>query len=181
MRSVYDFTGESYRYYAKEKRNKNSLESKMAALCLNRWQGRRSLENAIAFMPYFVGLEAKKEGNSKITDEIIAERLAKAKKMVEPAYEAPSPYPYDNAGLKFELFRPNDDYTNSYDGCTWKAVIDHRITEDEQNEYDEELRIHFRDPYCDGRDCTGAPFTTWLRFFKCEDRTVVFHRICYDV
>ncbi len=180
MRSVYDFTGSSYRKYAVTKRQRG-MESKMAALSLSGYQNIR-LENALTFLPYFVALQEKMEGNPKATDEMIAERLNKAKKQLRPVPVINHHvYPYENAGLDFKMYRPYDPDDNGYDCVTYKAVIDHRITDQEKRELEDELWIHFYDPYCDGRDCTGAPFTSWIRFFCCTDRTIVIHRISYDV
>ena len=181
MRSVYDYPTSNYKAYILTKRDKtNPYESKMAAISLQDYH-RRGLENALTFMPYFVALEAKKEGNPKITDEIIAERLAKAKTLIKSVYQKASDYWYDDAGLDFKIYRGYDENFNSYDCRTFKAVIDHKITKEEEQELEDELWVHFRDPYCDGRDCTGAPFTSWIKFLRCSDRTIVLHRIDFDV
>ena len=139
-----------------------------------------SLTNdAMAFGPYFFALTCKKNGIKEFTDEVIGETLAKCKKAAEKNGRwRCSTRP---TGVEWELFRPHDERYNSYDGITKRMVVPYRMTEEEEKEFEEEHWIHFHDPYCDGRDCTGAPFTSWMKFMRCSDRTIVLHCISYDL
>ena len=83
--------------------------------------------------------------------------------------------------IKWTPFRPYDEEWNAYDFRTEKCILPVRLTDDEINAFREHYWITFHDPYCDGRDCTGAPFTGYMRFYRCADRTVVIHRIDYDL
>ena len=83
--------------------------------------------------------------------------------------------------IEWTLFRPYSEEWCNYDSVTKKCTLPYRLTDDEKREFEESYWIHFHDPYCDGRDCTGAPFTSWMRFFRCSDRTIVLHRINFDV
>ncbi|MBQ7430236.1 hypothetical protein [Butyrivibrio sp.] len=181
MRSVYDFTGTSYRAYAQAKRDKDPLVSKMAALTLTGYGPYQRLENALTFMPYFVALEGARDGNKKCTKELIAERLEKAKKNIRKSEDHKFIYPYEDGGLKWEMYRPYDENYCSYDNITYKAIVDHKLTQEEEKELREALYVEFHDPYCDGRDCTGAPFTGYLQFLRCSDRTIVLHHVNFDV
>lgn len=78
-------------------------------------------------------------------------------------------------------FRSHDESYNSYDHYTKRTVINHHMTDKEENEFREKFWIHFQDPYCDGRDCTGAPFTSYMKFLRCKDRTVILHRVNLDL
>lgn len=179
MRSVYSYTGTSYRTYARTKRDADPVKAGMAAYALKEYDCVDRVEGAYTFLPYWLSRELYSEG--KITAEAVQEALAKAKKAYRPDRKVRDPYPYENAGLKFDFFRPYDDRFNDYDCRTYKAVLDHKVTEEEEKELREHLTVEFCDPYCDGRDCTGAPFTRWLEFYKCEDRTIVLHKIVFDV
>lgn len=181
MRSVYDFTGTSYRQYAKAKRDKDPLVSKMAALSLTGYRPQTRLENALTFMPYFVALEGAREGNEKCTKELIAKRLEIAKKSIRKPDNHEFVYPYNDGGLKWEIYRPYDESFCSYDCVTYKAVVDHKLTKEEEDELREEIYVHFYDPYCDGRDCTGAPFTGYIQVLRCSDRTIILHEVNFDV
>lgn len=57
------------------------------------------------------------------------------------------------------------------------------MTEEEQEEYVAENWEHFYDPYGDGRDCTGAWFTTSLRCIPVPEanKTIVIHRKHCDI
>ena len=179
MRSVYDFTGSSYKQYIEAKRGDDVLDSKTATIYLKGYYGNR-IENALTFMPYFVTVEAKKEGNPKMTDTLVAERLAKAKANYKPAKQPEFVYPYENMGLSFKPFRLHDENFNHYDCRSYIAIIGHCVTDAEKDELEKALTVHFCDPYCDGRDCTGAPFTAWIKFLRCKDRTIVIHKVNYD-
>lgn len=78
-------------------------------------------------------------------------------------------------------FRPYDDNYNDYDCKTEIVTVMHRMTVREKRDFEREFWINFHDPYCDGRDCTNAPFTSYMKFLRCKDRTIIIHRICYDV
>ncbi len=81
----------------------------------------------------------------------------------------------------WKAFRPYDENYNSYDYKTEIVTIMHRMSVREKRDFENQFRIYFRDPYCDGRDCTGAPFTGWMKFLRCKDRTVIIHHVNYDV
>lgn len=179
MRSVYDFTGKSYREYARQKRSGDPVHAGMAAYALKEYDQADRIEAAYYFLPYWLTRELYKNG--EVSAEKVDLALKKAKESYRPRKFVKDPYPYDNAGLKFNYYRPYDEDFNSYDRVTFKAVIDHKITDEEEKDLREELTVEFHDPYCDGRDCTGAPFTGWLKFYRCSDRTIVLHTIEFDV
>ena len=62
-----------------------------------------------------------------------------------------------------------------------KTVLPWKLSDEEERDFREQFWIEFHDPYCDGRDCTGAPFTGYMSFMRCTDRTVILHCIEYDV
>lgn len=97
-------------------------------------------------------------------------------------HEDYDPYDYyKGKPIIWKAFRPYDEQYNSYDCRTEITTIMHRMDEEDEREFREYFWIHFVDPYCDGRDCTGAPFTGWIKFLRCKDRTVIIHHINYDV
>ena len=87
---------------------------------------------------------------------------------------------YENEPIVWKPFRVADEQYNSFDCATEITTIMHRFTEDDEREFREYFWIHFHDPYGDGRDCTGAPFTQYMQFLRCKDRTVIIHHIGYD-
>ena len=87
---------------------------------------------------------------------------------------------YEGKPIIWKAFRPMDEDYNSFDCRTEICTIMHRFTEEDEREFREYFWIHFHDPYGDGRDCTGAPFTGWMKFLRCKDRTVIIHHVNYD-
>ena len=88
---------------------------------------------------------------------------------------------YEGNPIIWKPFRPNDEAYNSYDCRTEITTIMHRMSAEDEKEFREAFWIHYVDPYCDGRDCTGAPFTGWMKFLRCKDRTIIIHKIEYDL
>ena len=80
----------------------------------------------------------------------------------------------------WRAFRPYDEDYNFYDCRTEIVTIMHRMSVREMRDFENQFRIYFRDPYGDGRDCTGAPFTGWMKFLRCKDRTIIIHKVNYD-
>ena len=109
----------------------------------------------------------------------------KTKVLKEPrTYYADGYEPFDRwkgEPVKWEYFRPYDENYNSYDCRTEIVTIMHRMTVREKRDFEREFWVHFRDPYGDARDCTGAPFTGWMKFLRCKDRTVIIHHVNYDL
>ena len=87
---------------------------------------------------------------------------------------------YEGKPIIWKAFRPMDENYNSFDCRTEITTIMHRFTEEDEREFRECFWIHFHDPYGDGRDCTGAPLTGWMKFLRCKDRTIIIHHINYD-
>lgn len=87
---------------------------------------------------------------------------------------------YEGKPIIWKAFRPMDEAYNSYDCRTEITTVMHRMDEADEREFREYFWIHFHDPYGDGRDCTGAPFTGWMKFLRCKDRTIIIHKINYD-
>lgn len=186
MRSIYAFKGNIYRDYIKRKRSHDRIASATAALTLHDYYNGGPALTAEIFFSYWAKLEMKQKG-LKVRDIDIITALENAKAGLKNRHHyihhnnTKNSYPFDNAGLDFRLYRPDKEEWCSYDMTTWKAIVDRRLTKKEQKELEDKLWIKFHDPYCDGRDCTGAPFTSWIRFFTCDDRTIILHRIDYDV
>lgn len=115
--------------------------------------------------------------------------LVKAKASSKSIYEKakkynfflPEPEKFCGETVVWEPFRPYDEDYNSYDVRTERTIIRHKMTKEEAHNFEDQFWIHFVDPYCDGRDCTGAPFTAWFQFLRCEDRTIILHRINFDL
>ena len=117
-------------------------------------------------------------------DPVMAKKF-KAKVLKEPRVYYHEDYDnndyFDNQPIIWKPFRWADENYNSYDCRTEITTIMHRFTEEDEREFREYFWITYHDPYCDGRDCTGAPFTGWMKFLRCKDRTVIIHHINYDV
>ncbi len=141
---------------------------------------------ALTFMPYFSAIINKENGNKDITDEVIEKILSRAKNCAkemaeEEIWMRSNCETFNGIEVKWEDFRPYDEDYNSFDRNSQKVVMPWRFTPEEENEFRERFSIEFHDPYCDGRDCTGAPFTGWMKFLKCKDRTIILHNILYDL
>jgi hypothetical protein len=134
---------------------------------------------------YFLGLMEKKRGNERFTDDAINSILQKAKathrKNEHYLYEEDAGELFRKYPVKWQNYRAYDESYNCYDCQTLKTVLPWKLTKEEEVEFREQFSVEYYDPYCDGRDCTGAPFTSWMRFLRCSDRTVILHRINYDV
>ncbi|AOZ97925.1 hypothetical protein [Butyrivibrio hungatei] len=147
--------------------------------------GRKMIdEPAREFLPYWAALELKKEGrlNSKKT---VIEILDECKKRynAEVAYREEwksEPDTYKGYELKWEHFMPYDDDYNAFDHETLRCVLPFRATEEDKKALRELIYIPFRDPYCDGRDCTGARFTGSLRIYTTQEKTFIYHIIEVD-
>lgn len=87
---------------------------------------------------------------------------------------------YEGKPIIWKAFRPYDEDYNNYDCLTEITTIMHRFTAEDERKFREYFWIHFHDPYRDGRDCTGAPFTGWMKFLRCKDRTIIIHKVNYD-
>ena len=115
----------------------------------------------------------------------IAAKKFKIKVLKEPrvyCHESYDPYDYfDNQPIIWKPFRIADEDYNSYDCRTEITTIMSRLSEEDEREFREYFWVHYRDPYGDGRDCTGAPFTGWMKFLRCKDRTIIIHKVNYDV
>lgn len=79
------------------------------------------------------------------------------------------------------VFRQDDINYNDYDACTDICMIPWKMDKKEQSAFEKQYWINFCDPYNDGRDCTGAMFSSYMKFLRCHDRTYVIHRMLYDV
>lgn len=181
MRSIYDYPGKMYREYARDKRSDSYITRGTAALKLRDYH-HNPIIGAECFLPYWIKLEMKQAGY-EITTEELQSSLRKAKQTYAsyPTRKTDFSYPYNDAGLSWSLYRPHDQQFNDFDCVTFKAIIDHKLTQEEEKELREILYVEFHDPYCDGRDCTGAPFTGYLQFLRCSDRTIVLHHVNFDV
>ena len=117
-------------------------------------------------------------------DPVMAKKFT-AKVLKEPRvyyHEDYDPYDYyEGKPIIWKAFRPYDENYNSYDCRTEITTIMHRMDDEDEREFKEYFWVHFHDPYCDGRDCTGAPFTGWMKFLRCKDRTVIIHHVNYDL
>ncbi len=135
------------------------------------------------FRPYLTALVLKKNNPGFFPEEKIQLMLEDAKKQAKRLQE--ESYQQDDLfcgkSVIWESFRPCDEDYNSYDDITNKCVLPWKLSKDEEREFRDAFWVEFHDPYCDGRDCTGAPFTSWMRFLRCTDRTIVLHKISYDV
>ena len=78
-------------------------------------------------------------------------------------------------------FRTMDLDYNSYDHYTKLVILPWKLSKADEEQFREENVIHFVDPYCDGRDCTGAPFTGYMKFLRCSDRTWIIHHVDLDL
>lgn len=71
-------------------------------------------------------------------------------------------------------------YTD-YDRAYAKLVIPYEMTDDEIKEFTCEEWMHWYNPYDDGRDCTGVWFTSGIRCFRCDGKTIIYHFKSCDV
>ena len=83
--------------------------------------------------------------------------------------------------VNWYIFRQDDSKYNDYDGCTDICMIPWKMNKKEQSVFEKQHWVKFYDPYNDGRDCTGAMFSSSMKFLRCHDRTYVIHHMSYDV
>ena len=148
----------------------------------------RQTSGASAFFPYWAALELIKEGEKDVLKKDISEILETCKKNrandieyyknFEPCYDRYHGYP-----IKWEYFRPYDERFNEpgYGTETEICTLPFRATKAEKEELKESLWIHFRNPYCDGRDCTGARFTNSISIYTTAEKTVILRENGYDI
>ncbi len=140
---------------------------------------------ASAFFPYWAALELIKEGNEDALKKSLSEILEKCKqnrasdieyyKNFQRSYDT-----YKGYTLKWETFMPREECYNSFDVTTEKCVLPFKATEEDKKALYELIYTPFRDPYCDGRDCTGAWFTRWLNIYTAGDKTFIYHKMDCD-
>lgn len=165
-----------------------------AALKLNEGYrgGKNMMDNqtsgASAFFPYWAALELIKEGKKDELKKDISEILEKCKKNrandieyyknFEPYYDKYYGYP-----LKWDYFRPYDERFNDpgYGNETLICTLPFKATEEDKKQLRELIWVNFHDPYCDGRDCTGAKWTTSLRIYTTAEKTVILHELATDI
>lgn len=90
---------------------------------------------------------------------------------------------FEGEKLTWQIYNPGKKYFeeyNSFDRTTWITKLNHKLSKEEEKRFREKYYIPFIDPYCDGRDCTAAEFTGWMKFLRCADRTYVMHCIEID-
>ena len=130
--------------------------------------GKNMLDNpaAWAFGPYWIALELNKEGKNGQIKEPVAEILDSCKKNYDKAVKRkqmfePTPDTYKGYSLKWECFRPFDERFNDpgYGQETQICTLPFRATKSDKEALKEMIYTPFVDPYCDGRDCTGAMYT----------------------
>lgn len=162
-------------YATKRNQYKNGLISH-AELVLSRnsllEEGSMTTEQ-YTYSPYFMALALKKDNANEI--------LQKIKSSKKPVRYKSTPDRFRNHDVIWNYYRPYDENYNSYDQKTMKTVLPWKLSDEEEKDFREQFWIEFHDPYCDGRDCTGAPFTGYIKFMRCTDRTVILHCIDYDV
>ena len=164
---------------AREKYGKSSKEAKTRRWILkeiDEWN--KPLEPLQFLSKVKVGKEERREILMIAKERSAAIYEEKKRYRLLPEQNIPQ---FRGFSVNWELYRPYDENYNDYDCRTERAIIWHKMTAEEEYSFHAQFEIEFYDPYCDGRDCTGAPFTSWMKFLRCTDRTIVLHRINYDV
>ncbi len=151
----------------------------------------RKISDKPSFMmfPYWAALEMAKEGDplKKSIADILnhcKEKMAAETQRLAQFTSKPEMFRRDDGSeypLEWEYYRPYDEDYNSYDQFTQRCILPFKVTEEEKAELREGLWVHFRDPYCDGRDCTGAPFTSWIQIYTTAEKTFIYHKISLDL
>lgn len=170
-------------YYDEKK--KGFPYSATAAFKLQGYSYKMMDHPTIMFLPYWTALELIKEGQP--LQKPLSDILAKCKNSYQKEKERQEsfkcrPDTFNGYELKWEPYRLYDESYNSYDGYTEICRLPFRATEEEKKELEEDIWIHFRDPYGDGRDCTGAPFTNYIQIMTTsKPETIIVHSVGYDV
>ena len=139
------------------------------------------------FSPYFIGLMFNATGEKYVSGEYLSGILEKAKERAKEKLENWERWHRYDADMfrgkevVWERFRPYDEDYNAYDHECFKTVLPWKFSEEDEEAFREEYTVIFHDPYGDGRDCTGAPFTGWMKFLRCKDRTFIYHCIEKDL
>ena len=189
MRDCYKYNSiKSWKEYYKEKA-KGFPYCGSAAYKLNdgSYNGNNKIhEPSFSFSPYWLALELIHEGKKDALKITIPELLAKCKKNYEFEKERleqfkSKPDTYNGYPLIWEHYRAYDEDYNGYDCETKICTLPFRATKEDKAALREQLYIRFVRPCCDGRDCTGAPFTGYIKIFTTVDKTIIIHKIHYDV
>ena len=164
----------------------------LAALKLNDGYrgGKDMLDNPAiwAFGPYWIALELTKDGKGEQVKKPINEILHTCQMnhmaaVREKEMFKHEPDTYKGCPLDWKCFRPFDEEFNDpgYGHETQICTLPFRATESDKKALKELIYTPFVDPYCDGRDCTGAMFTNGIDIYTTSEKTVILHRISYDV
>ena len=185
MRDIYKYSStRSWKEYYAEKATgfpySGSAALRLNDGCLGRPRNSKFDVPGANFFPYWTALELIHEGKANSLNMTLPEVLAACKKNYQKEVErekawAVKPETYGGYPLNWELFRPYDQDFNDFDRVTAKCVIPIRLSDEEVKGLKEDLYEPFVDPYCDGRDCTGAWFTGYIKVLRCADRTYIIH------
>lgn len=63
---------------------------------------------------------------------------------------------------------------NDYDSRWGKVVYEGEWGDEEIAEYIDDEWVHYYNPYDDGRDCTGVWFTSWIKVFTVDGKTIIY-------
>lgn len=152
--------------------------------------GKDMLDNSAvwAYGPYWIALELVKEGKESELKKPVTDILAKCKENHKRDLEyrrnfESTPDTYKGFPLNWKCFRPSDTRFNDpgYGHETQICTLPFRASEGDKKALRELIYTPFVDPYCDGRDCTGAMFTGGIDIYTTDSKTVILHRIYYDV
>lgn len=189
MRDLYKYnsTAAWEKYHVEKK--KGFPYSKSAAFQLNsgitcggQCEHDKLREPSAAFLPYWMGIELIHEGKADSLKMTIPELLAKCKKDFKERtereeYWRSKPDTYNGYPLNWRMYRPfaHDDSDNSYDRITEICELPFKASKEQKEELKQMLWVHFHDPYCDGRDCTGVWFTGYIGVYTTTDKTVIIN------
>ena len=185
MRSVYKYNSTiAWKKYHDEKA-KGFPYSGQAAFYLNDGCHERPRQNkrdeaGFCFALYWIALELIHEGKGDSLNLTLEEILAKCKKNYKDELKRleefkREPDTYKGYELNWETYKPDNECYNSFDCWTGKCELPVKLSDEECKELHDGLWEHFHDPICDGRDCTGAWFTTSIRFFRAPQKTIILH------
>ena len=148
--------------------------------CLERPRRNKRDEAGFNFAPYWIALELIHEGKGDSLNISVEEILEKCKKNYKDEIERyemfrNKPDTYKGHEIEFTTYKGDDEDYNSFDRWTGRCEIPVKLSDEECKELREGMWEHYRDPYYDGRDCTGTWFTTSIKFYRAPHKTIIMH------
>ena len=137
---------------------------------------------------YFAAIMAKEEKaagyeDADVADKKISDILNRCKEFHKKNLHHFKFQPdawFKDREVNWEYFRPYDENYNCFDCYTKKTIMPWRFSDEDMKEFREQFTLTMRFA-ADGRDCSGTEGTSYMKFFRLPDKTIILHKVNYDV